>query len=236
MSMLGPYASYSERTGWHPHPLHTNIDYTGIFERIDVGIKGIIHVGMWDFVEHVCYTKLVGNKVIGVEGNPQVFNEMSRPVAEEAGYEVFNECLTDTDGEEKKFFLAAHGSSFHQGPPEWGKNSCITVETKTLSTLMEEKNLDPSEYDFLNIDVEGSELEVLKGYEKYLKYVNVIDLETTFQDRHAGGCTHNEIVEWLSDRGFELKESSDSYQKEGWGDSVFVRVDKELPKYHDCHD
>jgi len=236
MSMLGPFASYNEKTGWHPHPEHTNINYTGIFERIDVGIKGIIHVGLWDFVEHTCYTKLVGNKVIGIEGNPQVFEQMSKPVAEEAGYKVFNECVSGADNIEKEFFLAAHGSSFHQGPPEWGKNRYIKVKTKTLSTILEENNLDPTEYDFLNIDVEGAELEVLKGYEKYLKYVNVIDLETTIQDRNLGGCTHNEIVGWLGARGFKLVESSDSYQKEGWGDSVFVRVDKDLPKYHDCHD
>ena len=67
MSKLGPYASYDKETGFHPHPLHDNINYVGSFERLNVGVKGVIHVGMYDFVEHYCYTKLVGDKVIGVE-------------------------------------------------------------------------------------------------------------------------------------------------------------------------
>ncbi len=61
MSMLGPYASWNKETGYAVWD-HPTAEYTGIFERINVGIKGIIHVGMWDFVEYGCYTKLVGNK------------------------------------------------------------------------------------------------------------------------------------------------------------------------------
>ena len=68
MSMLGPYASWNKETGYAVWD-HPTAEYTGIFERINVGIKGIIHVGMWDFVEYGCYTKLVGNKVVGVEAN-----------------------------------------------------------------------------------------------------------------------------------------------------------------------
>ena len=45
MSKLGPYASYDKETGFHPHPLHDNINYVGSFERLNVDVKGIIHVG-----------------------------------------------------------------------------------------------------------------------------------------------------------------------------------------------
>ena len=42
------------------------------------------------------------------------------------------------------------------------------------------------------------------------------------------------IVEWLGERGFELKEKSESnYQSSSWGDSVFVRINKELPPFVD---
>ena len=233
MSMLGPYASYNKRTGYATWD-HPTAEYVGIFERINVGIKGIIHVGLWDLAEKDCYTKLVGTKVIGVEANPQVFEQMSKPVADERGYTIFNECLCDVDGAEMKFYLAGHGSSLHRGPAQWGKNESITVKTKTLATMMDENELDPTEYDFLNIDAEGSELDILKGYERYLENVNVIDLETSIDDRHLSGCSHNAIVEWLGQRGFKLREaSSDSYQREGWGDAVFVRFDKELPEYTD---
>ena len=93
MSKLGPYASYDKETGYHPHPLHDNINNVGSVERLNVDVKGIIHVGLWDFVEHYCYSKLVGDKVIGVEANEFVFDTMSKPVADRCGYLSFNECV-----------------------------------------------------------------------------------------------------------------------------------------------
>ena len=226
MSKLGPYASYDKETGFHPHPLHDNINYVGIFERLNVNINGIIHVGMWDFVEHDCYTKLVGTNVIGVEANKFVYETMSKPVADRCGYKSFNEVVFSEDGLEKQFYLANDCSSLS---PIGGRS--VNVKTKRLSTIIEENNIDMNQYDFLNIDAEGAELEILKGFESYLKYINVIDLETSYDDRSNTGASHDVIVDWLRDRNFTLAEMSDSYQYERWGDSVFVRNDRDLSPF-----
>jgi len=232
MSMLGPYASWNKETGYAVWD-HPTAEYTGIFERLNVHIKGIIHVGMWDFVEYGCYTKLVGNNVIGIEANPQVYKDMAKPVADKWGFKCFNEFLSDKDKEVRDFYFAGEGSSLFKGQPQWNKNVSIKVQTKTLSTVIEENNIDMNGYDFLNIDAEGAEFDVLKGFEKYLDHINVIDLETSYDDRHRSGADHNTIVQWLSERGFELKEMSDSYQSQNWGDSVFARVNRELPPFVD---
>ena len=71
------------------------------------------------------------------------------------------------------------------------------------------------------------------GTNMYLDYINVIDMETSVNDRHLSGAPHQTIVEWLSERGFGLKEMSASYEREGWGDSVFVRNDRELSPFVD---
>ena len=230
--MLGPYASWNKETGYAVWD-HPTAEYTGIFERLNVHIKGIIHVGMWDFVEYGCYTKLVGNNVIGIEANPQVYKDMAKPVADKWGFKCFNEFLSDKDKEVRDFYFAGEGSSLYKGQPQWNKNISIKVQTKTLSTVIEENNIDMNGYDFLNIDAEGAEFDVLKGFEKYLDHINVIDLETSYDDRHRSGADHNTIVQWLSERGFELKEMSDSYQSQNWGDSVFARVNRELPPFVD---
>ncbi len=230
--MLGPYASWNKETGYAVWD-HPTAEYTGIFERLNVHIKGIIHVGMWDFVEYGCYTKLVGNNVIGIEANPQVYKDMAKPVADKWGFKCFNEFLSDKDKEVRDFYFAGEGSSLYKGQPQWNKNVSIKVQTKTLATVIEENNIDMNGYDFLNIDAEGAEFDVLKGFEKYLDYINVIDLETSYDDRHRSGADHNTIVQWLGERGFELKEMSSSYQSQNWGDSVFARVDKELPPFVD---
>ena len=89
-----------------------------------------------------------------------------------------------------------------------------------------------NQYDFLNIDVEGAELEILKGFEDNLNYINMIFLETSLNDRNKTGASHDTIVEWLRERGFKLREMSDSYQQEGWGDSIFLRNDRELEPFN----
>ena len=230
--MLGPYASWNKETGYAVWD-HPTAEYTGIFERLNVHIKGIIHVGMWDFVEYGCYTKLVGNNVIGIEANPQVYKDMAKPVADKWGFKCFNEFLSDKDKEVRDFYFAGEGSSLYKGQPQWNKNVSIKVQTKTLATVIEENEIDMNGYDFLNIDAEGAEFDVLKGFEKYLDHINVIDLETSYDDRHRSGADHNTIVQWLSERGFELKEMSDSYQSQNWGDSVFARSNRELPPFVD---
>tara|TARA_S200000501_G_scaffold290196_1_gene275148 strand:+ start:206 stop:907 length:702 start_codon:yes stop_codon:yes gene_type:complete len=225
MSKLGPYASYDKETGYALWD-HPTAEYVGIFERLNVNINGIIHVGMWDFVEHDCYTKLVGTNVIGVEANKFVYETMSKPVADKCGYKSYNECVYSEDGLEKKFYLANDSSSLS---PVSGNS--VTVITKKLSTLIEENNIDMNKFDFLNIDAEGAELEILKGFENYLDYINVIDLETSYDDRNNTGAFHNVIVDWLSSKNFSLREMSDSYEYEKWGDSVFVRNNKDLKPY-----
>ena len=89
-----------------------------------------------------------------------------------------------------------------------------------------------NQYDFLNIDAEGAELEILKGFEDHLKYINMIFIETSLNDRNNTGASHEVITDWLSKRGFKLREMSDSYQQEGWGDSIFLRNDRELKPFN----
>ena len=121
MSMLGPYASWNNDTGnavWDPQMR----EWVGIFERIDIQPKGVIHVGLYDFIEYGCYTKLFGNKVIGMEANPDIYQHMAKPVADKWGFKIFNEFTYKEDNVEKDFWICPHGlgSSFYPGKPEWG--------------------------------------------------------------------------------------------------------------------
>ena len=147
MSKLGPYASYDKETGYATWD-HPTAVYTGIFERLNLDVKGIIHVGLYDFPEHDCYTKLVGTRVVGVEANKFVYDTMAKPVADECGYLCFNECLYSEDGLKKQFFLANDCSTLNPVAysahlsAKLSRGSYVDVTTKKLSTLIEENNID----------------------------------------------------------------------------------------------
>ena len=64
-----------------------------------------------------------------------------------------------------------------------------------------QENSEIQTIDFLKIDTEGFEFEVLKGFDTYLKRVNYIQFEYggTFMDN---GVKLKDVIDYLSDRGF----------------------------------
>lgn len=72
---------------------------------------------------------------------------------------------------------------------------------RTLDDVVQE-NLNSSGVDFLKIDVQGYELEVLKGAEQTLQQLQVILLETNLLDIHKDVPLLAELIRWLEARGF----------------------------------
>lgn len=56
--------------------------------------------------------------------------------------------------------------------------------------------------DFIKIDVQGYELEVLKGANNTLQNVKALLIEVNFLDIHVNVPLHASITSWLNDRGF----------------------------------
>lgn len=216
MSMLGPYASYNSKIGWASW--EPNKEFIGIFDRHNLKPNGVIHVGMWDFVEHECYTKLFGTNVIGIEANPHTFQTMSKPIADKYNFKAYNYAAYFIDGETIDISLRGGESSLFDI-----SDSKVLVPTITLDTLIIQEKLDMENIDFLNIDAEGAELMVLLGIEKHLKYIKYIDLEASYQPRHSSNITYDILTEHLNDRGFYELEKSDSFNSLGWGDVFFAK-------------
>ena len=100
------------------------------------------------------------------------------------------------------FCFTGEGSRY-LGRHAW--STSIKVQTKTLAAVIDENNIDPAEYDFLNIDAGGSELDILKEYERYLNHVNIfvkLRMMTPFEWRKSDKIL--QVVVW---RGLNSKNS-----------------------------
>lgn len=59
--------------------------------------------------------------------------------------------------------------------------------------------------DLLKLDVQGFELEVLRGAEQTLARTKAVLLEASFQNFYEGQCRFDELVAWLAQCGFHLR-------------------------------
>lgn len=97
----------------------------------------------------------------------------------------------------------------------------IVVETTTLDTWAKNKGV--NFIDFLWLDMEGNELNALKGAPEMLKTVKVIYTEVNLQNFWEGCVRYPELEKWLKQNGF-IKIWEDIVP--GWhGNVLFVRSD-----------
>jgi hypothetical protein len=81
---------------------------------------------------------------------------------------------------------------------------------------------DPRRLDYLAIDTQGSELDILRGAEVTLASVNFIYVEVSFGTLYAGSASQYDIIDHLRARGFDLYDLR--MDPIGWGDALFVRT------------
>jgi FkbM family methyltransferase len=57
----------------------------------------------------------------------------------------------------------------------------------------------------LKLDVQGYELETLKGCEALIQYFTYVYCECSFMELYAGQALADEVIAWLRERGFRLR-------------------------------
>lgn len=145
-------------------------------------------------------------------------------------YKVFNFAVTDKAGEEIELNISTHDGGVDSifkindigVQTSWTNYQhihSIKVPTTTLDELM--KNVE-EEYNFINLDVEGAELLVLKGGVETLKNkIEYIMLESQDVIRFDGSCSARELEEFLVKLGFKLVDYADTGK--GWGDQLYIK-------------
>ena len=173
-------------------------------------VSGVIHVGASRGQEKIHYHEL-GVGVVWVEAIPEVFEKLQRNIAPYPEQRALNALVADTDGTRFDFHVSSnHGESssifhFHLHREIWPHveyDRDISLESVTLATLLRQEHLDPTGYDALVLDTQGSELLVLKGAESLLGGFKFIKTEASDFEAYKGGCLLADIQSYLNARGF----------------------------------
>lgn len=96
--------------------------------------------------------------------------------------------------------ITATQSSIFPGTAEAGTT---TVKVGPLSDFVTEAQIEPPA--LLKLDVQGYELEALKGSESLLHRFAYVYAECSFVELYEGQALADEVIAWLRERGFHLR-------------------------------
>lgn len=195
-----------------------------IKEKYNLNIKGVIHIGAHFGQELEIYNKLNIENILFFEPVPETFNKLKENVGDKAKMKQI--ALGNMVGEiEMNIETANMGQSssilepiIHlKQYPHIVFNKKIKVPITKLDNFIDEKE----SYNFINIDVQGYELEVFKGATEYLKNIDYIMTEVNRDEVYKNCAKINEIDDFLSNFGFKRVETT--WDGITWGDAFYIK-------------
>lgn len=208
------------------------IPLDSLFENhIHTPVWGVVHVGAHTGEEHDAYLQNGITDVLWIEGDPNTYHKLWKRLRKVDSYRFVNAVVTDVDRQQVNFNVANNEES--SSVLEFGTHAKEhptvkyvnqqSLESRTLDSLMLEQwlNGEYKYYNFLNVDVQGAELMVLKGGIDTLKEMDYIYLEVNAKELYIGCPLIKDLDEFLVD--FDRVETSMTIH--GWGDAFYVRRD-----------
>ncbi|MEM6885839.1 MAG: FkbM family methyltransferase [Verrucomicrobiota bacterium] len=188
-------------------------------------VSGVIHVGANSGQERYRYEKN-GLRVLWVEPIPEIFEQLKLKTANFPRQQAIQALITDKVDETYDFNvsnLEGRSSSildFKEHKEIWPHiefKETLKLQSTTLPQLLLDHELDPTAYDTLIMDTQGSELLVLQGAEGILKHFTYIKTEVADFESYAGCCQLDDLTEYLKQHHFEehAREAFKHHQDKG---------------------
>ena len=193
-------------------------------ERHNLQISGVIHVGAHFGEEHDTYLDMGINDIVYFEPVNKTFKILEERIK---GVPLYNYALGSEEitttmyvEDEDKFGCSSilEPSDNYIGHAKFSEKQ--EVKVKTLDSF------GFSNLNFLNIDVQGYELEVLKGSIETLKSVNYImcEVHRNIEQKnldYINSPVIEDIINFLNPYGFELVDVD--WAGISWGDAFFIK-------------
>lgn len=188
-----------------------------------VQLKGVLHVGA-----HLCeeigeYEKYIRrDQVLWVEA---LASKVAEASARHPGILIEHAVVSDMV-QSAVFYQSNNGQSSSLLPlglhtlyhPEVVYIDAQVVQTSLLRDIIARRGV---QFNFINLDIQGSELKALKGMCEYLPGVDFIYAEVNSEPVYIGCALVHELDEYLATFGFERAVTVWTGAK--WGDALYRR-------------
>jgi FkbM family methyltransferase len=201
------------------------LDLIKLKEKYDLNIKGVLHIGAHFGQEFSTYQNLGIENVMFFEPLPNTFERLKENTRGK-NVVLVNTALGNTIGDiEMNVETANEGQSssilephIHlQQYPHIRFNNRVNVKITKLDAFIEEKE----KYNFINIDVQGYELEVFKGGSEFLNHIDYVMTEVNRDEVYKNCAKIEELDNFLSSYGFVRVETT--WDGGTWGDAFYKK-------------
>jgi len=164
-----------------------------------------------------------------IEPQNQTQHDLQELAREHSNIKVIQTLLGRSERENVPFQQIGQASSLLL----CNKNTKMTSPMATIDSLIESGLCEPPE--LLKLDVNGYEIEVLKGWTKRFQFCQVVQSEINLLPSVPGAPLLNEIVAYLYERGFVIYDIEEFIRAPSDGtvwliDALFCRIDSPFRK------
>lgn len=200
------------------------IDLITLINTYNICFTGILHVGAHECEELPLYEQFLSrDKILWIEAMPHKVNENKHNFE---NLLIENAVVSDAI-ETIKFYVSNNGQS--SSILEMGTHSTHYpqiqyigyFEQQTIQTIEIVNKYKNIAFNFLNIDVQGAELKVLKGLGDYLNEVDYIYVEVNVEEVYKNCCLLEDLDKYLLSYSFVRVEIKMTDQ--GWGDAFYIK-------------
>lgn len=188
-------------------------------------ITGILHIGAHDCEERDAYDSIgiTSDKVVWLEALPE------KVAAQHGKRRIFQLVASDVDDQPVTFNVANNYQSSSilalgthiQHHPHIHYTQQLALTTTRMDTFLARQGLNIADYNFLNLDIQGTELLALKGFGDLLKQVNYIYTEVNIEPVYVNCALLPELDTYLGTFGFtRVLTRMTEYN---WGDAFYMR-------------
>ena len=205
------------------------INFTSLYNKYEMDIKGIVHIGAHYGEEIQDYVEKGIQKITLFEPLSKNFDILSQRMqkvnADIKGYQV---ALGSEKGTATMYLSSneAQSSSILKPKQHLELHPDVLFEGTEDVEVDLLDNYDLRGANFINIDVQGYELEVFKGSTKTLNQIDYIYCEVNRDEVYEGAPMVEELDEFLGEYGFVRVETKWPETYYTWGDALYIKKEK----------
>lgn len=196
-----------------------------LLTKYGIHVKGVIHIGAHECEEISFYNNILNvNNILWIDGNSKKVEQMKKYGINDIYSTVLDETERDitfniTDNSQASSILKLNHSAGYYNYINIIEH--VNCRTEKLSTFLNRINKDVDNYNFWNLDIQGSELHVLRGSKELLEKCDVIYTEVNLDYVYKDCGLISDIDTLLNEYGFQRIET---YLTElNWGDALYVK-------------